>query len=145
MTPEDEETLMAQLVEDEGLRLKPYTDTVGKLTIGVGRNLTDKGISRLEAFALLRHDINDVQHEVAEALSWSSRLSPVRQRVLLNMAFNLGTAGLLKFTNTLASIEAGDYESASKRMLQSRWARQVGRRAKRLAKMMATGTDQPLG
>jgi len=67
----------------------------------------------------------------------------VRQRVLLDMAFNLGISGLLKFKRTLKAIRAKQYEKAAEMMLDSRWATQVGQRAKRLSKMMATGHIPP--
>jgi len=144
MTPDEQDRLVVQLVQHEGLRLKPYADTVGKLTIGVGRNLTDKGISEGEASFLLRNDIADVEHELSARLPWFAMLNEVRRRVLFDMAFNLGTAGLLKFKNTLAAIERGDYEAGARGMLASKWAAQVGRRAERLAKMMATGQEVSL-
>lgn len=144
MTPIEQEQIVQQLFEHESIRLKPYKDSVGKTTIGIGRNLDDKGISEEEAFWLLENDLADVWREVRLALPWYDTLDWVRQRVLLDMNFNLGTAGLLKFRNTLAAIERGDYEAASRGMLASKWAKQVGRRAKRLAKMMATGEEQPL-
>ncbi len=134
--------LKADLVREEGLRLKPYTDTVGKLTIGVGRNLTDKGISREEAMAMLDADVAEVVTALS-ALPWFGGLNDVRQRVMVDMGFNLGIFGLLAFHRTLASIARGDYVIAAKEMLDSQWAHQVGDRATRLAQMMRTGVDQP--
>jgi len=135
----NKERVKQLLVRDEGLRLFPYKDTVGKLTIGVGRNLTDTGISESEAFLLLSNDIDRAWEDLTEALPWVEDLDEVRQHVLLNMAFNLGLAGLLKFRNTLALIRRGDYAGAAKGMLASKWASQVGERAKRLAHQMETG------
>jgi len=129
-----------QLVLHEGLRLDPYHCTAGKLTIGVGRNLDDVGISRDEAMLLLQHDIERVKVPL-EKLPWFNSLDPVRQKVIVDMAFNLGYAGLMGFKRTIAAIERKDYASASYEMMNSRWARQVGRRASRLAEMMATGKD----
>jgi len=141
MTPDEQTRLEAQLVKHEGLRLVPYTDTVGKLTIGVGRNLTDKGISHEEAFVLLRHDIAAVERDLVGRLPWMVELNDVRYRVLMDMAFNLGVDGLLTFRNTLRAIEQGDYKIAARGMLASKWASQVGRRATRLAQMMETGEE----
>ncbi|HEX9879647.1 MAG TPA: hypothetical protein VGB25_05595 [Candidatus Binatia bacterium] len=73
--------LQEMLIRHEGLRLKPYRGTVGKLTIGVGRNLDDAGITRDEALALLRHDIDRVRKEVSAAFPWFGGLNPVRKDV----------------------------------------------------------------
>ena len=129
-----------QLILHEGLKLKPYRCTAGKLTIGVGRNLDDKGISKEEALFLLRNDI----HEVMDALEkheWYLALDPIRQKVVIDMAYNLGVGGLLKFRKMIAALEYGDYEGAADQMLDSRWAEQVGMRATRLAEMMRSGRD----
>ena len=123
----------------EGTRLKPYTDTTGHLTIGVGRNLTDKGISQEEAQMLLQNDLYEVRDALRRNLPWTASLDGTRYSVLQDMSFNLGIAGLLKFAKTLALIQHGDYSGAADAMLQSRWAKQVGSRAFRLAEMMRTG------
>ena len=134
-----DDTLKDLLVKQEALVLKPYTDTVGKLTIGVGRNLTDKGISREEAFFMLDNDIKEVKKELIEAIPWVEDLDENRQIVLYDMAFNLGVNGLLEFKQTLSSIQSRDFKEAADRMLNSRWASQVGNRAVYLAKIMETG------
>lgn len=133
--------LKAQLVRHEGLRLKPYRDTVGKLTIGVGRNLDDVGITEDEARTLLDNDVARVESHIARVVPAFSSLDDVRQRVLVDMAFNLGVPGLLKFKAMLAAVEARDFFHAALEMIDSRWAAQVGQRATRLAAMMETGTD----
>jgi len=132
-------TRQLRLHEDE--RLKPYRCTAGKLTIGVGRNLEDRGITREESAYLLANDIAAEERELLRALPWVAQLDEVRQRVLLDMSFNLGIVGLLGFKNTLATIRAGEYTKAAAMMLDSRWAKQVGQRAERLSRMMATGKD----
>jgi lysozyme len=134
-------TIREQLIAHEGLRLKPYRCTAGKLTIGVGRNLEDRGLRLDEALYLLDNDIEDVTTELEMKLPWMLQLDDVRQRVLIDMAFNIGVAGLLKFKLTLTSVRQGNYVLAAKQMLQSKWADQVGRRAIGLAKMMETGKD----
>lgn len=131
--------LEEQLLADEGLRLKPYRCTAGKLTIGVGRNLDDVGITKAEALFMLRNDMDRVTTDVRTNLPWYSSLSPARRDVLVNMAFNLGIVGLLKFKNTLKHMQAGEYDLAAAGMLESKWASQVGTRARRLAEMMRTG------
>jgi lysozyme len=134
----DIEALKDQLILHEGLKLKPYKCTAGKITIGVGRNIEDIGITEDEARSLLDNDILRVAQELDNALPWWRDLSDVRQRVLLDMAFNIGTPTLMKFKNTLALIEAGEFEKASVEMLDSRWAEQVGQRARTLSQAMAT-------
>lgn len=143
MTATDWAALYRQLERHEGCALKPYVDTVGKLTIGFGRNLDDKGITRNEAMDLLRNDVLEVMDGLAAKVPCFYTLSSIRRRVLLDMGFNLGVAGLLKFKTTLAKIEAGDYDGAATAMLQSKWAKQVGQRARRLAEMLRTDQEQP--
>ena len=133
--------LEAMLLRHEGLRLKPYRDTAGKITIGVGRNLTDVGLSRPEATTLLRNDVLRTEAALDAALPWRVGLDPVRGRVLVDMAFNLGVPTLLTFGAVLAAVRAGEWTEAADAMLRSRWARQVGRRAQELAVMMHTGRD----
>lgn len=141
----DRQKMIQQLRLHEGERLKPYRCTAGKLTIGVGRNLEDRGITAEESAYLLNNDIDREWKALTTNLPWVTGLNDVRQRVLLDMSFNLGIGGLLKFKNTLATIQRGDYERGASMMLDSLWARQVGSRAKRLAQMMRTGTDGPIG
>lgn len=134
--------LKQQLKRDEGLRLFSYVDTVGKLTIGYGRNLADVGISSAEADYLLDNDIRKAEGELLQALPWVVNLDDARQAVLVNMAFNIGVHGLLGFRNMLSALEAGVYEEAAKEMEASRWAEQVGARAQRLIVQMRTGVFQ---
>ena len=132
--------IKAQLVRHEGLRLKPYRCTAGKLTIGIGRNLDDRGISQKEAYAMLERDIQDCEQWLNDAIpEIYNNLDEVRQSVLLNMCFNLGIKGLLGFKNTLAFVGAGDWERAANNMLASKWAKQVGMRAIELSEMMRKG------
>tara|TARA_R100000781_G_scaffold110309_4_gene75712 strand:+ start:19982 stop:20404 length:423 start_codon:yes stop_codon:yes gene_type:complete len=130
--------LRSQLERHEGLRLKPYHDTVGKLTIGYGRNLEDVGISRDEADFMLDNDIDQVERQL-ETVDEYRELDPVRQAVIANMAYNLGFVGLMGFKNMWAAIERRDWNSASKEMMRSKWARQVGVRAVELSEIMRTG------
>lgn len=133
------ESLRDQLIRHEGLRLKPYKDIVGKLTIGVGRNLDDVGISKEEAMMLLDNDIRTAAMGLLKALPWIAKLDQPRQQVLINMAFNMGIPTLLTFKNTLQYVEDGDYAMAAENMLHSLWARQVGPRAVELAGIMKNG------
>jgi len=134
------ERIKEQLVRHEGLRLKPYRCTAGKLTIGIGRNLDDCGISQTEAYVLLENDIQNCEKQLLDEISEIyNALDEVRKSVLLNMCFNLGIGGLLGFNNTLAFIAAGDWERAANGMLASKWAKQVGRRAIELSELMRKG------
>ena len=133
------DNLMDLLKLHEGVRNKPYKDTVGKTTIGVGRNLTDRGLRDKEVAYLLANDIEEVTQELRQRLPWTEKLDPVRKTVLQDMLFNMGWPVLSQFKNTLGCIERGEYEKAAVAMLQSKWATQVGNRAKRLAKMMQFG------
>lgn len=134
--------LAAQLKIDEGCVPHAYMDSLGYLTIGVGR-LIDKSkggkLSDDEILYLLNNDINEVEAELDKRLPWWKRMSEARQNVLANMRFNLGMQGLLGFRNTLKAMEEGRYEDAADGMLASKWAKQVGDRAKRLADIMRKG------
>ena len=127
MTP-----LEAALRRDEGLRFKPYVDTVGKMTIGVGRNLTDVGLSDDEVSYLLG---NDIKRTVSflNGFSWYRRLDQNRADAIVNMCFNLGPGGFTKFTKLICALAASDFDTAASEMLNSTWAKQVGARAERLA------------
>lgn len=143
------EKLKKSLVEDEGLRLKPYLDTAvpPKITIGVGRNLTDKGISLEESELLLENDIQIVITLLNKYLPWWKNLSEERQNVLANLAFNMGigpskeepTGKLLTFKNTLKAMEEGRIEDAAKGLETSLWYKQVGKRASRLVNLYRKG------
>jgi lysozyme len=137
--------LAKQLKGDEGVIPHAYPDHLGYLTIGVGR-LIDKrkggGLRPDEITYLLNNDIDDRIDALTRALPWFQDLDDARKGVLLNMAFQLGTEGLLKFENTLALIRDGKYENAAHAMLQSLWAKQTPVRAKRMAEQMRTGLWQ---
>ena len=135
-------TLKEDLIRDEGIQLKPYRDSVGKLTIGVGRNLDDVGITYPEAMMMLDRDVAVAECDLIRAcpsLMHSDALSHERKDVLINMAFNMGVPRLLLFHNMWDALEAHDYEKAAAEMLDSTWATQVGPRAVRLAKVMKDG------
>ena len=122
------------------LRLKPYRCTAGKLTIVIGRNLDDCGISQSEAYIMLINDIMKCEKQLQSKIpDIYNGLDEVRKSVLLNMCFNLGINGLLGFKNTLAFVKVGDWERAANNMLVSKWAKQVGMRAIELSEMMRKG------
>lgn len=137
--------LIAELRRDEGVRHSPYKDTLGIDTVGVGHNLKAHPLCLIypltdaEVDHILATDLVDVFAGLYEHLPWWEDLTQARQRVLVNMAFNMGIAGLMTFKNTLAAIQNAHYQIAADGMLKSKWAGQVGQRANRLAKMMVEG------
>lgn len=133
-------SIMEQLIMHEGLKLRPYKCSAGKLTIGIGRNLEDRGITKEEAIYLAKNDIQGVEQALA-LNHWYATLDPIRQKVIIDMAFNMGINGLLKFKKMILAIERRDFVKAADEMLDSLWAEQVGVRAKRLAEMMRNGED----
>ena len=137
------EQLTAQLRRDEGTKETAYKDSLGLLTIGVGRLIDSRkpgaGLRPDEIDYLLKNDIADRVQALTKALPWFVALDDARHGVLINMAFQLGTAGLLEFKSTLALVSAGKYAEAAMQMLKSKWATQTPARAKRLAEQMKTG------
>jgi lysozyme len=129
----------AQLKVDEGIRLKPYLDTVGKWTIACGRNLSDKGLSMLEVDFLLENDLTDAERDARSLVVTFDKLTDARKAVLLNMALNLGRSRLAGFKRFLEAIHAEAWEQAAAEMLDSTWAKQVKGRADRLARQMREG------
>jgi len=133
------EICQSQLPVDEGVRTKPYRDTVGKLTIGVGRNLDDRGLLPDEIDLLLRNDIAQADKDARSLVPSFDSLSERRKAVLVNMAFNLGRTRLSGFVNFLGAIADKEWREAESAMMNSKWAIQVGQRAIRLSTMMREG------
>lgn len=154
-----------QLILHEDLRTRPYRDTVGKLTIGVGYNVTDRGwkpleetigrkinrarpvITRDEALKQLAVDIERVESVLRVEFPTYDALDLVRKRVLVDLGFNMGYA-LEAFVNTRAAIEKAattqlqdDWNRAADMLSQSKWYRQVKTRGVRLVEMLRTGID----
>lgn len=127
--------LIADLKLDEGLRLKPYHDSEGVLTIGYGRNLDDVGISQDEAESMLAADAAAAEAELDRVLPWWRELPEPAQRGLANMAFNLGLPRLSRFKKMIAALRRRDFNAAADEALDSKWAGQVGDRAVRIADM----------
>jgi len=159
------EKLIVLLIKHEGLRLHVYPDSKGLATIGIGRcletkgltiaecsylnlgvsdkqsvieKLTERGITKDEAFYLLNNDIDDVTNELIRKTGYFTELPEIVQMCLIDMAVNLGVAGLLDFKKTLNYISEGDYVSASVEMLNSKWKNDVGDRAMELSRMIAS-------
>tara|TARA_R100001530_G_scaffold119006_1_gene86159 strand:- start:213 stop:704 length:492 start_codon:yes stop_codon:yes gene_type:complete len=155
----NEDRLVEQLVRHEGIRLKVYKDSLGIDTIGVGRNIEDRGFSEFElntlgktleeiyeegiteedAYFLLKIDINIITNELFKVKPITKLIDSIRQLVLIDMAFNMGVPRLCNFINMWAALEQYDYNKAAKEMLDSRWAKQVKTRATRLAHSMRHG------
>lgn len=119
-----------------GLELRPGMTLKGNVTIGVGRNLTGKGLDAHEINFLLSSDIADAIQDAKAVVPCYEELSRPRQLVLISMAFNLGRAGLEEFKRFISAVEIGDYDDAADHMMQSRWAKQVGPRAVELSHLM---------
>lgn len=145
--------LVQDLIRHEGLVLKVYDDATGKevktgdtvqgkLTIGIGRNLQDNGISEEEAKMMLYHDIDKFYKQVKadkRIRHTFNNLDNTRQRVIMNMVFNMGLDGVLSFKKMVQALEVKDYNEAAFQMLDSKWAKQVGKRAEELAQLMRMG------
>ncbi|HEX7796067.1 MAG TPA: glycoside hydrolase family protein [Vicinamibacterales bacterium] len=140
----DRQKLVQHLVLDEGLRLKLYPDTLGVPTIGVGRNVRDKGLSSDEAFLLLDHDIDESVHDLT-SFAWFPNLSAVRQRVIVNMRFNLGPIRFREFKTMIHCLAIGDIDGAANEITNSLAAKQNMNRYNRLARMMRTDFDEVNG
>lgn len=127
------ERLTETLIRHEGLRLSPYRCTEGKLTIGVGHNLDDNPISKRAAMMILEDDIAHCLVDLRNNISGFTAMPETVQEVLVNLCFNMGINRLLGFKNTLGHLREGNYPAAADELLDSRYARQVGRRANELA------------
>jgi len=139
MTPESKKKLRDLLIGHESFEQFPYTDTTGHLTIGIGRNLTDRGVSTSEALAMLDNDIIYFVNRLNHYLTFFDSLDDIRKIVLVDMCFNLGVHGLLAFDRMLDAMKDGNFKLAAIEMLDSKWAGQVKGRADQLASMMRDG------
>jgi lysozyme len=150
----DKVMLLDWLIEDEDQKLTVYDDATGKAllpgmtlighpTVGIGRALDRKGLTKPETVYLCNNDMDGVDAELNEAFGWYAALDPVRSNVLASMSFNMGLHGLAAFHNMLTAVQQGKYAQAAEEMLASKWAGQVGDRAKRLALRMRTGLATP--
>lgn len=135
--------LKQQLIRDEGVVRHAYEDSLGFTTIGVGRLIDARrggGLRDSEIDFLLHNDIAEKTAQVLAALPWAKELSEPRLGVLINMAFQMGTRGLLGFPSMLGAVRTGDYETAALHMVNSKWAKhQTPARAHRLAEQMRLG------
>lgn len=141
------------LLDEEGYRKYKYYDTKGFLTIGIGNNLTAKGISESDADKLwpngmsLDEALKDLQEEIIKVISYFSSSFPfinemdeVRQAVLIDMGYNMGVSKVLRFTKMIGAIEKHNWSLAASEMVNSKWASDVGKkRSTKLHDMMLTG------
>lgn len=142
--------LETELTLDEGVRFNVYTDTTGNPTVGIGHNLNAGPLpgqtypmTQAQVDALFAKDVASTVAKLDQHLPWWRSLDDVRQRVMLNMCFNLGIAGLMTFVGFLSLVKTGQYAHAAEDMATTLWARQVGLRAVRIEVMMRNGTPVP--
>jgi lysozyme len=141
MTSDDLERLIFQLESDEGLRLQPYNDSLGFLTIGYGHLIDPRkggGISKEVAGAMLGQDTGNTVSSLKQ-FAWFQSQDSVRQCALVNMAFNLGVAGLLHFPKFLMDMGNKDYASAVSELIGTPWQQETGARADRIIALIQTG------
>lgn len=131
--------LIEQLKRHEGIRLFPYKCTADKLTIGVGRNLEDVGISEQEAETMLLNDIEVAKAQLIQKFPWTKEMDEVRFAALINFTFNVGIGTVAKFKNAMGQLKDGNYDTAADEFLDSRWAKQVGNRAIEVTDQIRTG------
>ena len=129
--------LSKQLLYHEGIRLKPYRCSADKLTIGIGRNIEDVGITEEEAFYLLNNDIKKVVEQCQRNFEWFDGLNDLRKEAIVNLVFNMGFGKFLQFKMTIKHIENEEFELAGAELLDSRYAQQVGQRAIDVANQLA--------
>ena len=134
----DFNALRIMLERHEGNRPFPYVDTAGKVTIGIGHNLTDDGITPDQATMFYDSDLDAVIRDL-QSFPWWDSLSDERQQAIADMRFNLGRDGFREFRKMIHALAIGDFQSAALEMRQSRWAIQVGNRAEELAQMVEHG------
>lgn len=140
LTDEERLEVMTQLEKtDEGLKQFAYKDSLGNLTIGIGRNLDARGISPDEARFLCMNDIDITDHELCKILPWVKYLPKNYRFVLVNMGFQLGIPKLLTFKRMIECMKNLDSDGSSKELLDSKYATQVPNRANRLAYMLIKG------
>ncbi|MCK5615254.1 glycoside hydrolase family protein, partial [Candidatus Pacearchaeota archaeon] len=120
----------------------PYKCSAGKLTIGIGRNIEERGISEDEAKYLLHNDIEICKAELNLLFPIVKALNSARYNVLINLCFNIGIKRTSGFKKMWAALSVGDYDEAARQMLDSKWAGQVGPRAIELSKIMSEGKQE---
>lgn len=134
------ERLFDLIERHEGRRLKPYLCPSGKLTIGVGRNLTDKGISDIEATMLRNNDINDAFLDITSIFNLTpTNINDARLSALISMHIQLGPGGFRSFNKMIKAIKEEDWSTAAKEALDSVWHTQTPARAEEIGEMLRSG------
>ena len=136
------EQLKKEIQFDEGKDLKPYRDPTGHITIGIGRNLDNTGISEEECALMFKNDIERVMQSLDRALPWWTTLPDPVARGLCNMTFNLGLGGVLQFKTTLGFLRAHEFEEAAASVMHSLAARQLPNRYGRIAALFKQGANK---
>jgi len=147
MLEEVTNVLIPHLKKEEGWREHAYQDSLGFWTIGHGRLIDErKGgrITRDEGELLLTNDILERETALYRDISWIKGQNPVRQAILLSMAYQMGIDGLYSFKNMLKHVQRGEYAAAATHMRASKWARQTPERAFRMSQAMEAGTAEEL-
>ena len=137
----DLERLRKRLIVEEGCELLPYRCTADKLSIGVGRNLEERGISHDTAMQMLDEDIEICVGELKQNLSFFDQLPDEIQEMLCDLAFNMGVPRLMTFVKTLKLLKEGDYAAAADELLESRYASTLPARAGRNADILRRHAD----
>ena len=138
------DSLREQLKIDEGVKYEIYNDHLGYATFGIGHLITEKDPEHGKPVGteISEERVNEVfDQDVELFVNESKKIFPdfddkpeeVKQ-VVVNMCFNLGEPRLSKFKKFIAAINDKDWDEAAHQMMDSKWADQVGERAKRLAK-----------
>lgn len=144
--PKELQLLQFDIIRDEGMVNHNYQDSLGNWTYGVGhkgRLRPDNAIlTEQEMIAILQKDIREKWEELMHVIPWIVNLNYERQRVLLNIAFNVGVDGLVRFKKTLSYAHAGEFKAASKEILNSKAARQLPLRYARLGAQMSSGVRE---
>ncbi len=138
-----DKTVEEYIKRNEGLRLKPYQCSAGKLTLGYGRNIEDNGISLDEAEFLLSSDIRSVTEEIRRLIPDFDSLELPQKTALIDMGFNLGITRLSKFKKMLVAINVRDFKTAAMEMLDSNYANQLPNRSSKNAELIQDSRWKP--
>lgn len=138
MTPDMKVKLRALLIRHEDYKLLPYKDEFNNLTIGIGRNLTGRGVLPVEVDMMFDHDVDHFFSFLSEKFDWFNKLNEARQCALVDMCF-MGTKTFLEFKEMLAALEKGDFEAAAREIINSHYEAEVHQRAHDIANILVTG------
>lgn len=126
------------LIQDEGLKLNPYICTASKLTIGVGHNIDDNGISEETAMFILDEDLKQAINDLRTIFSFKIDTDSPRHCALISLMFNIGLTRFKKFNKMILAAKLGDWDHAADELKASKWYTQVGNRGPKLTLMLKT-------